>query len=133
PVQLAEQVVEGPLQLLGRLVRAGGDLLADRLDLLVADLRQAVDAVEHQAELRDLDLVPRGGRGGGRAGLDAEGGEPGVDRLRALWASGAVDFHDCVSFCTFRGPGRSAPARPRPSCPAGLALGRPPPPWGGRA
>ena len=56
-MEFVHESVEGQFQLRRGLVDTCGDLLADRFHLLVTDLRQSADPVEHLPQRGDLDLV----------------------------------------------------------------------------
>src|SRR4051812_11962374 len=75
-LQLVEEPIERQLELGGRFVDTGGDLLSDLLDLLVADFREPADPVEHLPQRGNLDLVARRSCLDGLTGFDAESGQP---------------------------------------------------------
>src|SRR3954454_16598702 len=71
-LQLVEQPIERHLELGGRLVDTGGDLVSDLLDLLVADFLEPADPVEHLPQRGNLDLIARRASLDGLTGFDAE-------------------------------------------------------------
>src|SRR5271166_3338372 len=90
---LVQHPVKSEFELFRCFVTSGCDLPTNLLHLLVANLRQLADAVEHLSQGGDLDMIARGARMYSMTSIHAVCGQSRVNGLRALRSPCTENFH----------------------------------------